>query len=175
MLMRNFLILGTALMAAACGGNASNTPVASGASSTQAASTGSPLAGNFNGTWKNTTFGSSGTLNVKFTVTGSQAAALVTVTGNVFGGSAPGPVTFNGTLDSNGFASDSTVDTFGHCVIKVTPAGAVTVHCDQIPNPMIATLDVNGTWNGSGGNMTYVVTFASGGGTANGTVTFTKG
>jgi hypothetical protein len=183
-LTRGAVTLLALVLLAACGGSPS--PAATRPSPTPTA-TPSPsptldvgalaaaAAGTYAGNWKNTTFGSTGTVTAVISVDRATltVSATITLTGNVFGGSAPPPETFTGqisNLGSMGFSGHS--PTFGD--FTVTANGpAFVMKAQNVPNARIDHFEADGTFAGSSIGCTYKVFFKDGT-TADGTCSLTK-
>jgi hypothetical protein len=133
-------------------------------------------AGNWSGTWHNTTFGSSGTMTVAVSGdTIAQTARLtVDVNGNVFGAGDPPSETFNGSYTpGQGGTVNQTSTRFGNVSVTFNPNGSFTGTCTNIPASGISRFDFTGSMTTSTMNLTYTVTFTSGA-PATGTATLTR-
>jgi hypothetical protein len=132
--------------------------------------------GNWNGTWRNTTFGSTGTVTA--VVSGDTVAQTARITldvnGNVFGAGDPAAETFNGTYTpGQGATITQTSARFGNVSLTFTAGGTFTGTCTNVPVAGISRFDFTGSMTTSTANLTYTVTFTSGA-TAVGTATLTK-
>lgn len=136
----------------------------------------SAYAGTWDGTWNNTTFGSSGSAHLVSSVnTAAQTfAATLTLGGNVFGAGTPAPQNFSGSYASGSFTQTGTI--FGDVTINFPSPGNFTGFGVNVPNPDIARIDFNGTASPSAIHLNYTITFSAsrGGGTAVGTMTLNK-
>jgi len=139
---------------------------------------GSKYAGNYTGTWSNTTFASTGAS--KLTVTANDGTKTGTATcdldGLVLGVSNPPAETFNGTFNDNGFTFSGTSAVFGTFMVTLAKDGTASGSATNLPNTNISRVDFNGTATPTAIHLNYTVKFsaAGGGGTAIGTVDMTK-
>ena len=170
----------TTTSAAASSATSTTAASSSGSSTTAASSTGSSaiekLAGTYTGTWKNTTFGSSGA--AKATITVDSAAKTVSVNydldGSVFGASDPPAETLKGTIDSGGNASAHTTSAlFGPIDATYTSAGVFTMTAAAVPSARIASFKVTGPAKGDSFTWAYDVVFKDGSKAA-GTITLAR-
>jgi hypothetical protein len=129
------------------------------------------LQGTFSGAWNNTTFSTTGGATlVEGVITSSQTVlAQLTLTGNVFGASAPAPLLFVGTYTANGFTSSGNSLLLGPVTMTVSANGAWTVTANSVPGGIVNSLSITGTARTDGffGNYTVGLT---GGGSATGTI-----
>jgi hypothetical protein len=135
----------------------------------------SQLAGNWIGTWNNTTFGSSGSAALAIVVNTSAKTYAVTLTlgGNVFGGSAPPAQTFSGSYTTASGATFTGHDSlFGDITFSITPAGVITGSATNVPSSNVSAVSFNGTASATTITINYSVTLKPSG-TAAGTVTLT--
>jgi hypothetical protein len=136
------------------------------------------LAGTWSGTWHNIFFDTNGPITMAISVdTGAHTfSVLVTLGGNVFGGSPPPPQTFVGSYTPGGsgtFTQDSPV--FGHVTATIAADGSLTGSITGLPSPQISRVDFTGTITSTTMNINYTITGSpSNPGTATGTVTLTK-
>ena len=178
------IALAGSLVVAGCGGSSSNSNTTTKPATSSAAGGGQSVASVIdgfsgpysNGKWTNTTFGSTGT--AKSNVTVDKAAGTVsmqlTLTGSVFGGSAPAPETFSGKWDASGAHMSGTSPTFGAYTVEVDNAGKLTMNCPAVPGARVKTMAVTGTVTGDKMDLAYTVTFKAGGADAKGTVVITR-
>lgn len=133
-------------------------------------------AGTWTGPWNNQTFGTSGTGTLVDTInTVAQTFdATLTLTGNVFGTTAPPPQHFTGSYAAGSFTQAGTA--FGDITINFPSPGNFTGSGVNVPNPNIARIDFNGTVTTTRISMNYTITFtaAAGGGSATGTMVLNK-
>ena len=134
------------------------------------------LAGNWSGLWHNLTFDSQGSIAMAISVntTAHTFSVLVTLGGNVFGGTAPPPQTFNGSYTPGGsgtFTQDSPA--FGHVTATIGADGSVTGSITNLPNPGLSSVTFTGTMTSTTINISYTINFSAGG-SATGTATLTK-
>lgn len=153
-----------------------------GAASITFAATGSaafnpaPFAGTYNGTWTNTTFGSTGSGQAIVTVNGGASTATVTAsaTGNVLGqggGAAPGLQA--GAYTGAGANFAGVLPVMGTVTATINAAGQITASAINIPGGGITRWDATGTITATTIQMTFTVTFTVGA-PATGTITLTK-
>src|SRR5262252_994326 len=119
------------------------------ATPTRAAGTATPTptsiaagySGTWTGPWNNTTFGTSGTGTLVDTVnTVTQTFdATFTLTGNVFGTTAPPPMHFSGSYASGSFHQNGTP--IGDITINFPSPGTFVGSLQNVPNPNIARVD----------------------------------
>ena len=106
-------------------------------------------AGTYKGSWKNTTFGSTGTVTAVISVDQATlvVSAQLTVTGNVFGGAQPPTETFSGKVDpagSLGFSGHSA--TYGDFTITSAGPGAFVMKAQDIPGGRIDHFEADGSF-----------------------------
>ena len=148
------------------------------APSTPKPATPNPLAafadGKFTGTWKNTTFGSTGnaTFDVKVDQSALTLAITVTLTGNVFGAPAPAPETFTIPVAAIGTSYKTTSKTFGDVTATIKD-GNVTINGTNVPGGRVKSIDLTGTYTTTAIDMTYTVALSDGT-SAKGTVNLKK-
>ncbi|HEB54349.1 MAG TPA: hypothetical protein ENI87_13940 [bacterium] len=131
--------------------------------------------GTWSGTWTNTTFASTGAVNVTVTESGGQLTFAFDMDGNVFGGSNPPAENFTATINTNDATlAATTSSTYGTVTAKLNGDGSFTINGTAIPGS-VDTFSLTGTWNAT--TITANVTITFDGGTtapANGTATLTK-
>jgi hypothetical protein len=130
------------------------------------------LQGTFNGAWNNTTFATTGGATlVQGVVTSSQTVLTqLTLTGNVFGGSAPAPIVFVGTYNStNGFTSSTNSLFFGSMTMTVGLDGTWKVTANSVPSTIVNSFSITGTARTDGFFGSYTVGLTAGG-SATGTI-----
>jgi hypothetical protein len=125
----------------------------------------SAFAGEWSGSWENTTFGSSGDARAAIDVQPDGTATFtVDLDGMVFGMLDPDPMTYEGTYDANGATFEAPGDPlFGDLAISVTPAGDVTINGELVPVDGIASLSASGTISSDSIQLEYTVVFTGGG------------
>ncbi len=132
-------------------------------------------AGDWDGSWTNTTFASQG--DTSATVVVDDVAKTVTFTldvdGNALGGGDPPPVVFTGAYTSTGMSFSATGTAFGDVVADVNAKGAITATITNVPGGGINSVNITGSIGATAMNLSYTVNF-TGGGTAAGTMTLTK-
>ena len=128
--------------------------------------------GSYTGSWNNNTFGTTGGAFLSQGIVQSTQTVLaqLTLTGNVFGGSAPAPMVFVGTYNANGFTSTGTSAFFGLVTMTVSTTGAWTMTANSVPNSPVSSFSITGTARPEGFSGIYTIGFAAGGG-ATGTIT----
>jgi len=135
------------------------------------------LVGHYQGTWNNTTFGSTGTIDMTIALdTASRTVTLsTTLTGNVFGAPAPPPQTMQIPLDASDPTKPVTVTSpvFGSVTIALQTDGSIVVDAKDIPSPNAATMHAVFKPSATGMDATYSVGLRSGS-TANGVISMKK-
>lgn len=195
-------LLALTSIVAACGGaGPTQLPVATSAGTpqaatpppaTQGASTQAPgsqaadpfqlisgLEGAFNGTWKNTTYGSTGSAGATVTFDRASKSVMVKLSmgGNVFGEAAPAPEDLTAVI-TPGQAATFTSKTFGATTMAAALVGGklqITMTSPDVPSARIKTFTAIATLNGTTIDLTYDVTFRDATPPAHGTATLTKG
>lgn len=136
----------------------------------------SPYAGNWSGTWVNTTFASTGTGTAVITVDGGAHTATVTATatGNVLGsGGGATPPTQNGSYTNTGAQFNGVVSPMGTISASIQADGTITAVGTNVPNPSITGWTATGTITATTLTLNFTVTFTAGA-PAVGTITLTK-
>ena len=134
--------------------------------------------GTYNGSWTNTTFGSTGAASVAVGLDRANASIGLTLTlgGNAFGGSASAPETLTGRIGNGQAAFESA--TLGHTTIDLavtTEAFEITLASSDVPSARIATFTATSTVKDANTiGFEYTVTFRDGTAPATGTGTLTK-
>jgi hypothetical protein len=133
------------------------------------------LAGQWSGSWQNTTFGSTGGANAVIEVQPDGAATFtIDLDGMVFGMLDPDPMTYEGTYDADGATFEAAGDPlFGDLTITVAADGEVAINGDLVPVEGIASLSAEGSITSDAIQLDYTVTF-TGGGEAMGVLNLTK-
>jgi hypothetical protein len=195
-------LLAVASIATACGGGpaATQAPSATGATGTPSAATAAPatqapatqaaatadpfaliagLEGTFSGSWKNTTFGSTGTaaVDVTFDRATTSVKLKLTLGGNVFGNPAPAPEELTAVI-TPGQGAMVTSSTFGPTTLTAALVGGklvITMTSPDVPSARIKTFTSSATLNGTTIDLTYEVTFRDTTPAAQGTGTLSKG
>lgn len=175
-------ILLAAMLLGACGGDAAqeatatNTPQPAPASPTPPPPTPKPTAtedlfalvepylGEWNGEWRNTTFGSSGAARATIEAQPDGTASFtVDLDGFVFGALNPDPKTYTGSFTADGATFVAPDDPlFGDLTIQVSPDGEVTITGEMVPIQGIAQLDAVGSITPDEIALEYTVTFVGG-------------
>ncbi len=132
--------------------------------------------GMWRGMWFNNTFGSTDSAFLSITIDQgtSTLEAVLDLDGNVFGGSDPDPVTLMGSYNSSGFSAMGNSPTYGDMFLSGDDSGNMTGRMPNIPNPGIDSTTLAGTYNETNIDLTYIVYFAGGGGTADGVINLVK-
>ena len=136
---------------------------------------GSLFAGTWTGSWMNTTFSTTGPISAVVTVNSAAKtySAVVTIGGNVFGGSAPPPQTFSGSFsDTTGVTYSGTSSVFGDLSFTISPFGAIQGSAMNVPGPNVSSLTFSGSVTPTTITVSYTATLKAGG-TASGTATLT--
>ena len=129
--------------------------------------------GVYQGSWNNTTFGSTGPASAIVGIVTNQISFTLDLDGNVFGGSNPTPLVMTGTLNPDHSATFNPVlahPTYGDVTGALSPTGAITATGVNVPGPTIASVSLTGQFVPGSIDLNYIVTFepSAGGGTANG-------
>jgi hypothetical protein len=136
----------------------------------------SQIAGNWTGTWNNTTFQSTGSaaLAIATNTTAKTFSVTLTLGGNVFGGSAPPPQTFSGSYTTGAGVTFTGHDAlFGDITFTLTPAGVLSGSATNVPSANVSAVTFSGTASAHAITILYTVTLKAGG-SASGVVTLTK-
>ena len=150
------------------------------AAPTQAASTTDPFAlvakfeGTYSGTWRNTTFGSTGPASIEIHLdrTAGTIGFTLTLGGNVFGEPAPAPETISATI-TPGQPVSFTSKTFGLTTIELLD-GEPFLEALDVPSARIQSFEGGFSVDATGINFNYTVKFRDGSPKANGTAFLTK-
>lgn len=135
--------------------------------------------GTYSGTWKNTTFGSTGPASIELKL--DRAAATmglkITLGGNVFGNTAPAPEELAAAIKlGDGLSFTST--TFGETTVSIDLAGGVpkvTVSSPDVPSPRIESFTATASIADPNSiDFAYDVTFRDGTAAAHGTAKLTR-
>jgi hypothetical protein len=121
-------------------------------------------AGEWDGPWNNTTFGSQGTAKATITVNPDGTASIaLDLTGNALGhGTAPS-LTINGSYDANGFVfKDQGNLLFGNLTINISFAGSMDMSADTLPVTGITKVSSTGTMSSQDAKVSYQVDFSNG-------------
>lgn len=128
------------------------------------------MAGHWTGTWKNLTFGSTGTIEADVEVNPDGTGQVVAdIDGMVFGIIDPGPKTFPATYNNKGGLIELTDDLFGKVQVSVDKDGNLQGHGLSVPAPGVDSVTVGGKVTAESAELTYIVNF-TGGGSANGEI-----
>lgn len=135
---------------------------------------GQALNGTYQGTWNNTTFGSSGAAQTVINANDATKSGTLVMNfdGNVLGQGDPPADNFNLTYNDNGLTFSGASNAFGALTMSIDRDGNIQ-GTGLNPSATVSRIDFNGSITSTGINLTYVVTFAAGG-TATGTVTMPK-
>ena len=175
-------VLVTLVLVAACSSDdkktaTTNSSTSSSSSSSASASTSSSsssaagsaaiekLAGDYQGTWKNTTFGSTGgaTATVKVDAAAKTVSVNYDLAGSVFGASDPPAEELKGTIDADGGATASTTSTlFGPITVTYKPSGAFEMKAASVPSTRIASFSMTGNVAHAEFTLNYEVVFKDG-------------
>ena len=188
--MRRFALLALfVLTAAACGDDDAATTTTAAATTTTAAVTTTAAttttvdaaaervaaaqgyAGTYAGEWTNTTFGSSGAVEVVFGVAAATATASLSLDlgGSVFGGGDPDPVVVDFDLTAGGpYAGTS--DLFGDFTVEVDADGHLVMTAPAVPGLGGMTMVTEGDFTADGFAATYLITNPAGSTFAEGTM-----
>jgi hypothetical protein len=132
------------------------------------------LAGEWSGEWVNTTFGSTGPIEVTVTVDAEVGFLLANtdVGGNVFGQSDPEPRIFELDLVT-GPPYSRRSGLLGEFSLDIGEDGSFVLVADDVSAEGIATMSISGTLGPSSFSATYTIEFDGGGG-AEGTIEVAK-
>lgn len=141
----------------------------------------SVLAGRYNGTWTNTTFGSTGAIRMELyvrPVSGSrQFVVRIDADGNVFGGGDPGGSTINlNQVNATTWSGTLNGDPkYGNVTMSITNTGNVTVSGTSVPGGIISSYTATGTLTAAGALNLTGSAVRTVGGTANTTISLALG
>ncbi|HEV8130147.1 MAG TPA: hypothetical protein VGQ81_02770 [Acidobacteriota bacterium] len=126
------------------------------------------------GTWNNSTFGSSGSLQFDTQVTGGNVTMTFKQGGNAFGAGEAPAVTLNGTIGANGITFTKTGDPrYGDVTINIGLDGALSFRFDRIPVSGIQREEATGNMTANAISFDFTIFFTNGS-TARGTGTATR-
>jgi hypothetical protein len=173
-----FFALFTALLVVSCNHNndtASGGGGGAGGDTGNGTGGGSGLLGTWNGSWTNTTFGTSGPLSVTVVDNGNGTYNVTVDLGGMVGGMIdPPPQTVTATVDGNGGISfNGNVSMLGQLIFSVSSGGTLSISAPAITTPGFSSFSASGSISATTGSLNYTVIF-TGGGSANGTATATK-
>lgn len=136
----------------------------------------SPLAGEWNGTWTNQTFGSSGDVTLAIVVNQDDTATMIMdVGGLVFGLLDPDPVTLSGTYNATSMNFTGESDFFGFFAVSIDESNNFSLLAPSVLAPGIASLELNGTVNKDAGTLSGSYTIKKeNGSSAVGVINFSK-
>jgi hypothetical protein len=121
-------------------------------------------AGEWEGTWDNTTFGSSGPPTMAVTVDADARTAALTIDlgGSVFGAGDPGP--FEVVVDLTAALPYSVATPLlGEVTFAINNVGHFTMDAPDVPAAGIASLEIRGIADPAGIDLGYTVAFEGGG------------
>ncbi len=138
------------------------------------------VAATFAGTWRNTTFGSTGSASI--TITGdsyTQAySGTSSVGGNVFGGAPPPPEIYANIFTPAGGTFTTHSNFYGDVTMTVLPNGTFTLTAENIPNANVSRATCSGTITPPGPNAQTIsatgTIFFRAGGSASTVTTLTR-
>jgi hypothetical protein len=175
------------LALAACGGTAAPAAASPSPAASSPATSPSPpavlvlaatLEGKYTGSWKNTTFGSTGPLTIdwKFDKAASTLTATVTVGGNVFGAPAPPAQTWAFKPDGQKLTYTGKSPAFGEVTANIEggpTTGTFTFKGANVPSSNASLVEATGSLSAKEMTGTYTVGLSSGAKAA-GTVSATR-
>jgi hypothetical protein len=132
--------------------------------------------GHYQGPWNNTTFGSSGTVDLTITLdtTAKTLKTVTTITGNVFGAAPPPTETLTIPLPASATTPVTvTSPTFGAITFTLEADGSLVADAPNVPSTNAATFNMVLHLTATGIDGTYTVKLRSGS-TANGTLALKK-
>jgi len=136
------------------------------------------FAGEWDGGWANTTFGSSGSasLELAFDLPKQTVTAQLDLDGSVFGGADPAPQTLTGAVTQTGLVFAGSSPALGTYSLTVDSFCGVAGRLTALPDPAIDFVDLTGTATPTELLLSYTVFFtpAGGGGAASGTLSFVR-
>ena len=120
-----------------------------------------PWAGTWIGSWTNTTFGSTGTIEATIGFNPDGRATFVFDAGGfVFGILDPPEVTFDASFDASGVMIDLPGDAiFGDVTVTINPDGTFEMVGDIVPTAGIASIEASGTFTKTSIEGSYTVFF----------------
>jgi hypothetical protein len=118
--------------------------------------------GSYTGNWNNTTYGTTGTLSLSMGMVESTQSSLmrITITGNMFGSSAPSPIllyagySLSGTNVISASGSDAVL---GNYTFTVDSKQKFTFTSTDVPSPNVSGLAATGNFHGDKIDGTYTV------------------
>jgi len=136
----------------------------------------SPFAGEWNGTWTNQTFGSTGDVVLTIVVNDDDTATMtMDVGGLVFGLLDPDPVTLSGTYNTQSMNFTGQSDFFGFFAASVDESNNFTLLAPAVSAPGIDSLDMGGTIDKEAGTLSGTYTIKKeNGSSAQGIINFSK-
>lgn len=131
--------------------------------------------GTYTGTWNNKTFNSTGTVTatIKVDEAAKTLTATTTLTGNVFGAPAPGPMEIKLDLANLTDTAKFTTSLFGDVTVTVAPDLTVTMDAPSVPGTRVSSFKSTSKLGDGTMNGTYEVKLKDGT-TANGTTELKK-
>ena len=127
-----------------------------------------PLTGEWSGAWNNDTFGASAPITIRIAVLNDGTASFAidlpaADSGSPLGLIAIGLPAFDGTYDENGLSVILRGDgLFGDMNVSISLEGDLVAEATMTGVLGVSGLSVRGTFDGSGMNITYTVTFPDG-------------
>jgi hypothetical protein len=106
------------------------------------------LASTYIGTWKNTTFSTSGSLKMQFTITKTNVTGSLDLDGPVFGAGDPPAIPFNMKRKPDGSGSFKINGTpLGDIAVSYKPDGALDMDITNVPGTIIDDASFNGRFD----------------------------
>ena len=117
------------------------------------------LEGTYEGEWNNTTFGSTGPIELTIEVDEEAQVALLTLDlgGNVFGASDPDPVEYEVDLTADFEDYEVTDDVFGESTVEVGVDGHFVFESEAVPGLGGLPMTIEGDMTAEGVTGTYVI------------------
>lgn len=160
-----------------CGADASSAAGSGGSSGDAVTAAAQKFVGHYTGPWNNTTFGSSGTVDLVVSLDQPTRTVKVvtTLTGNVFGSPAPPVDTFTVALDASDPSKPVTAQSalFGPTTLSLQSDGTLTLDAPSVPSANVSAFTMTLVPTAGGMDGTYQATLRSGG-VANGTVALAR-
>jgi hypothetical protein len=132
------------------------------------------LAGEYEGTWQNNTFGSSGAAETEIEVEGTTVTVTIVLGGNVFGAGTPDPVLLEFDL-SGAPPYETTSELFGDATLRFDEGDIVGFGSESIASLGGMSLVVAGTMTAAEIDLTYTIFATDASLFATGTLTMPRG
>lgn len=120
----------------------------------------------YEGSWNNTTFGTSGAAYANVTTTLPAVQVTLDLDGSVFGGLDPSALVLNGVVSPDSSIAFTAVvghPTYGDVAASVNALRILNATATSLPNPGIASVAIGGQTSPTAMDLQYTVTFVTGG------------